>query len=71
MLLSKNVGSTKEFANEKNSTIFDPNSKSNLQKSFIKAIALTNKQLDIANKESEKLASSYKEFIEIVNKFEK
>ena len=74
LLLSKNVGSTKEFANKKNSIIFDPNSKNDLQKSFIKAIALSNKQLDIANQESKKLANSYnyknsyKEFIKIVNK---
>lgn len=74
LLLSKNVGSTKEFATKRNSIIFDPNSKNDLQKSLTDAITLSNKQLNIANKESEKLASSYNyensyiEFIKIVNK---
>ena len=74
LLLSKNVGSVKEFANKKNSIIFNPNSKSDLQRSFVKAINLTNKQLFIANKESEKLASfynyrnSFEEFAKIINK---
>ncbi|MDB4154463.1 glycosyltransferase [Candidatus Pelagibacter sp.] len=77
LLLSKNVGSIEEFSNNKNSIIFDPNSKSDLQKSLIKAMTLSSKQLNIANKESEKLAglynykNSYIQFIKIVNNFTK
>ena len=77
LLLSKNVGSVKEFANKKNSIIFNPNSKSDLQKGFIRAINLSNKQLFIANKESVKLASfynyrnSFEEFAKIINKVTK
>ena len=77
LLLSKNVGSVREFANKKNSIIFNPNSKSDLQRGFIRAINLSNKQLLIANKESVKLASfynyrnSFKEFAKIINKVKK
>ena len=77
LLLSKNIGNIPELANKKNSIIFDPNSKSAIQKTFIQAMSLSNKQLDIGNKENEKLASlynyknSYAEFIKIVNKFKK
>jgi glycosyltransferase involved in cell wall biosynthesis len=74
LLLSKNVGSIPEFANNKNSIVFDPNSKDNIQKTLIKAMSLQNKKLVIANKESERVASfynyenTYQEFVKIIKK---
>jgi glycosyltransferase involved in cell wall biosynthesis len=74
LLLSKNVGSIPEFANKKNSIVFDPNSKDSIQKTLIKAMSLQNKKLVIANKESERVASfynyenTYQEFVKIIKK---
>jgi glycosyltransferase involved in cell wall biosynthesis len=74
LLLSKNVGNIPEFANKKNSIIFDPNSKDSIEKTLIKAMFLQDKLLVIANKESERVASfynyenTYQQFIEIIKK---
>ena len=74
LLLSNNIGSIYEFANKKNSIIFQPKSTSSIQKSIEKAMFLTNKQLLKSNKESERLGKlynydfSYKNFSKIINK---
>ena len=74
LLLSNNIGSIHEFANKKNSIIFQPRSTSSIQKSIEKAMLLTNKQLLRSNKESERLGNlynynfSYENFIKIINR---
>lgn len=75
LLLSRHVGNIPELSNKKNSIIFDPNSKKDIQNTITEAISLSNKRLDIGNKESEILASQYNkkksflEFAKIINKF--
>ena len=73
LLLSNKVGSIHEFANKNNSIIFDPKSVHSIQKSFEKAMLLTNKELNVASKESVRLGNiynyehSYAKFTKIIN----
>jgi len=73
LLLSNKVGSIHEFANKNNSIIFDPKSTHSIKSSFEKAMLLTNKELNVASKESFRLGNiynyehSYVKFIKIIN----
>lgn len=70
LLLSNNVGSIPEFSNKKNSILFDPKSPYSIEKSFKKAMLLSDKKLIIANKESERLGklNNYNNFLNNVYK---
>lgn len=76
LLLSNNVGSIEDFSNKKNSKIFNPKSIVSIQKSIEQAMILSNKELIIANKESERLGNlnNYYSFFvnikKIINKYQ-
>lgn len=69
LLLSNNTGSINEFSNTKNSIIFNPKCIYSIQKSIKKAILLNDKQLKLANKESERLGNkqNYRNFLRNFN----
>jgi glycosyltransferase involved in cell wall biosynthesis len=69
LLLSNNTGSIYEFSNNKNSIIFNPKCIYSIQKSIKKAMLLNDKQLKLANKESERLGNkqNYRNFLKNFN----
>ena len=74
LLLSDRVGNINEFANNKNSIIFNPKSEYSIKNSLQKAMFLTKDKLNFANKTSELLGkktnydNSYRQFVKIINK---
>ena len=73
LLLSNKLGNIHEFSNKTNSIIFDPKSTHSIRSSFEKAMLLTNKELNVASRESLRMGNiynyehSYVKFIKIIN----
>jgi len=74
LLLSDRVGNIFEFANNKNSIIFNPKSEYSIKNSLKKAMLLSKDRLKLANKTSEFLGkknnydNSYRQFVKIITK---
>ena len=72
-MLSNKLGNIHEFSNKTNSIIFDPKSTHSIKSSFEKAMLLTNKELNVASRESLRMGNiynyehSYARFIKIIH----